>query len=417
VNTYTEQDLRAALTSLAEPDPGPVDVWTPLQSRIVRRRYSRLGAVAALAAAAVAVAIVGWPGGRSPDSLRVAGDGTTVVTLTADRQLSKAELNTTVDVLRQRMSALGVTGELRTAGDVVTLSVAAADTDLVSALGARGEVQWRQVLEVKAGTGAGDGWATAGDLTSAESTFQQRDCPTSGASGGASSTVIPAGSYLVTCNADGTTKYLLAPSVIGNADIDSADTQQDSIAGAWPVDVGFTHSGAEAWRQLTAHVVQQPQPQQCRPPGGCNSIGVVVDGQIIATPSVVSGPGGIIGGETQITGPASQNEARVLAAEISAPPLPTPMAASAGSTATADPSPCSKSFELSLVSDRNGQPTPEKAAEWFAAHGGIGDIPAAGWHTTSGSTGTATVQSGNSTLHVIQGPDQTWQVDSGHNCG
>jgi hypothetical protein len=82
----------------------------------------------------------------------------------------------------------------------------------------------------------------------------------------------------------------------------------------------------------------------------------------------VSGPGGIRGGQTQITGPASEDQARVLAAQISTPPLPALMAAGTGSTATADPSPCGTSFELSLVSDRNGQPTPEKAAEWFASH-------------------------------------------------
>jgi preprotein translocase subunit SecD len=228
---------------------------------------------------------------------------------------------------------------------------------------------------------------------------------------------MPAGRYLVRCSTDGNTKYLLAPSSIGNADIASADSEQDSVAGSWLVSVAFKPAGSEAWRQLTAHAVQQPRPQQCQPPGGCNSIGVVVDGEIIATPSVVSGPGGITGGATEFTGLASENEARVLAAEISAPPLPAPMAASTGSVATADPSPCSTSFELSLVSDRNGQPTPEKAAAWFASHGGIGNVPGRGWHVTSSSAGTATVQSGNSTLHVIQGPDRTWQVDSGHNCG
>jgi hypothetical protein len=35
-------------------------------------------------------------------------------------------------------------------------------------------------------------------------------------------------------------------------------------------------------------------------------------------------------------------------------------------------------FELSLVSDRGGQPTPAAAAAWFARHGGVRGVPARG---------------------------------------
>jgi len=63
-----------------------------------------------------------------------------------------------------------------------------------------------------------------------------------------------------------------------------------------------------------------------------------------------------------------------------------------------------------------GQPTPAAAAAWFARHGGLTGIPAEGWRQVSRSGTGATAEPGAVTLHVIQGPDRTWQVDSGNRC-
>jgi hypothetical protein len=90
-------------------------------------------------------------------------------------------------------------------------------------------------------------------------------------------------------------------------------------------------------------------------------------------------------------------------------------AASAGDAAAA-PSTCPSTFALSLVSDRGGQATPVAAAAWFARHGAV-SVPVAGWHEVSHSNGAAVVASSQSTLHVVEGSDHTWQVDSGHDCG
>jgi hypothetical protein len=73
-------------------------------------------------------------------------------------------------------------------------------------------------------------------------------------------------------------------------------------------------------------------------------------------------------------------------------------------------------FELSLVSDRGGQPTPVAAAAWFARHGGVRGVPAQGWREADRHGRDATVRSGPVILHVVQGPDRTWQVDSGSWC-
>jgi len=73
-------------------------------------------------------------------------------------------------------------------------------------------------------------------------------------------------------------------------------------------------------------------------------------------------------------------------------------------------------FALSLVSNRGGQPTPVAAAAWFARHTSVAGVPDRGWREASHHSRGATVRSGPVTLHVVQGPDRTWQVDSGSWC-
>jgi len=73
-------------------------------------------------------------------------------------------------------------------------------------------------------------------------------------------------------------------------------------------------------------------------------------------------------------------------------------------------------FALSLVSDRAGQPTPAAAAAWFARYGDVAGVPDRGWRGAGRHGRGATVRSGPVTLHVVQGPDRTWQVDSGSWC-
>jgi len=82
-------------------------------------------------------------------------------------------------------------------------------------------------------------------------------------------------------------------------------------------------------------------------------------------------------------------------------------------SASSSPSPACSGFALSLASDRGGQSSPVAAAVWFAQHGAVQGIPKIGWNVVSTGKAEGTVQSGGVQLHVIEGPDQTWQVDSG----
>jgi hypothetical protein len=84
-------------------------------------------------------------------------------------------------------------------------------------------------------------------------------------------------------------------------------------------------------------------------------------------------------------------------------------------TAACDPLGC-EAFALSLASDRGGAPSPVAAAEAFAATGTIADVPLSGWRQTGDDETGVELRSGDATLHAVQGPDATWQVDSGQHC-
>lgn len=68
------------------------------------------------------------------------------------------------------------------------------------------------------------------------------------------------------------------------------------------------------------------------------------------------------------------------------------------------------------MSDRGGRPSPVQASEWFARHGGVADVPRSGWHVDGSDEIGVFTRSGSARLHVVQGPDKTWQVDSGTHC-
>jgi hypothetical protein len=134
---------------------------------------------------------------------------------------------------------------------------------------------------------------------------------------------------------------------------------------------------------------------------GCLVVGVLASGCSTATTTRSAGP----------------NSAPVdsVAVGVAATAMPVRAASETGarSSASSSPSPTCSGFALSLASDTGGQPSPVEAAVWFAQHGSVQGVPTVGWQQVHTGGAEATVQSQGVQLHVIEGPDQTWQVDSG----
>lgn len=91
-------------------------------------------------------------------------------------------------------------------------------------------------------------------------------------------------------------------------------------------------------------------------------------------------------------------------------------AGGASSSPTCGPDSRTSGFALSLVSDTGGAASPVEAARDFVLGGSVWSSPTTGWTATDRGEDGATVSSGDSYLHVFQGPDMTWQVDSGYRC-
>ena len=102
---------------------------------------------------------------------------------------------------------------------------------------------------------------------------------------------------LVTCDQDGTTKYVLAPALLSGEEITNAAALIPQNRTSYVVNVDFTRQGGRTWGEFTsANVGQQAA--------------FVLDGEVVTAPQV-QGP--ILGGSTEITGDFTQAEAQNLA--------------------------------------------------------------------------------------------------------
>jgi preprotein translocase subunit SecD len=293
VNTYSEDDLRAALAHEADAGRPPSDVWPHLHRRIVVRRRVRAGVAAAALGVVAAAVVVALP--NHQDSVTVppaTGGGTT--TLVPDHPLTDSALGTAVDILRHRLDVLGVSGaELSTHDGEIEVNAPGLSSDEVAAIAVRGVLQFRLV----------------------DSRQAADSCPN--ASG-----EIPATAGAIACSAEGATQYTLGSVALDNSDIKSADVVQNTNTGGWLVQVTFDSAGAGKWHTLTAAAAGGGQLANCQP-HDCNAIAFILDGTVIEAPSVEQ-QGGIAGGETQIvTGASTKEAAQVVAALAVTSPLTT----------------------------------------------------------------------------------------------
>ncbi|WP_298457847.1 protein translocase subunit SecD [uncultured Cellulomonas sp.] len=128
----------------------------------------------------------------------------------------------------------------------------------------------------------------------------------------------PEDAALVTCDVDGTAKYLLGPVEVRGDQLASAtsglqSTQTGATTGQWVVNLDFDGEGTRLFRDVTTRLQGLPAPQ--------NQFAMVLDGLVISAPSL--SPGVIISdGNAEISGSFTRETAATLANQLNFGALP-----------------------------------------------------------------------------------------------
>jgi preprotein translocase subunit SecD len=109
--------------------------------------------------------------------------------------------------------------------------------------------------------------------------------------------------WLGTCDRTGEAKFILEPAFIKGSSVESADAQlPQQGAGGWLVNMNFDPEGSGQLADVSGRLVNLPTPQ--------NQFAIVLDGVVVSAPVFQSA---ILGGQAQITGNFSNEEASALA--------------------------------------------------------------------------------------------------------
>jgi preprotein translocase subunit SecD len=111
--------------------------------------------------------------------------------------------------------------------------------------------------------------------------------------------------YVAACSQDGTTKYLLGPTIIEGTQISNATAGTQQTTGEWIVLLDFKSQAASTWADYTAANVGK-------------SVAFTLDGRVVSAPTIQ----GAITGQTQITGSFTQQSATTLANQLKYGSLP-----------------------------------------------------------------------------------------------
>lgn len=108
---------------------------------------------------------------------------------------------------------------------------------------------------------------------------------------------------LVTCDRDGTGRFVLGPAEVLGRQVRGASAGIDQQGtGGWFVSLDFNREGTKKFGEITQRVVSLTPPQ--------NQVAIVLDGLVVSAPRIIDA---ILGGQAQITGNFTQQEASDLA--------------------------------------------------------------------------------------------------------
>lgn len=121
----------------------------------------------------------------------------------------------------------------------------------------------------------------------------------------------PADQPLITCDADGTVKYILGPVELDGSSIDDATFGVQQNNGLWAVNLVFDSEGTQTFGEISQRLYGAEAP--------LNQFAFVLDGYVLSAPSM---NGVILDGKPSITGSFTQETAKVLADQLKYGALP-----------------------------------------------------------------------------------------------
>lgn len=121
----------------------------------------------------------------------------------------------------------------------------------------------------------------------------------------------PADQPLITCESDGSAKYILGPVEIDGTAIDDATFGLDTTNNQWSVQLTLDAQGTEVFGQVSQRLYGATAP--------LNQFAFVLDGQVISAPSM---NGLILDGRPSITGNFTQESSKALADQLKYGALP-----------------------------------------------------------------------------------------------
>ncbi|WP_374978019.1 protein translocase subunit SecD [Microbacterium trichothecenolyticum] len=121
----------------------------------------------------------------------------------------------------------------------------------------------------------------------------------------------PADEPLITCDADGTVKYILGPVELDGSSIDDATFGVQQNNGLWAVNLAFDAEGTQTFGEISQRLFGAQPP--------LNQFAFVLDGYVLSAPSMNAQ---ILDGRPSITGSFTQETAKVLADQLKYGALP-----------------------------------------------------------------------------------------------
>jgi len=323
-------------------------------SSVVRqavRAFIWLGVIFAILVGGNALAVVNQGGSWVPKLALDLQGGTQIILeprLAEGQAVSEEQLNQAVAIIRQRVDASGVAeAEVTTQGgeNIVVAIPGEPDQATLERIRSSAKLEFRPVLITSAAlaeppeppadipetdpedrvepTSPSDlAWITP-ELDAQYQSINCFELDTAGAN------VADPAEPLVTCSADGLSRYILGPVEVGGESIEDASSglvpgPTGVSTNEWGVFINFDQAGTESFRNVTERLITLPGVQ--------NQFAIVLDGRVISAPRTLAA---ITDGNPQISGSFTQESAAVLADQLKFGALPIGFQVQSSETITA----------------------------------------------------------------------------------